>query len=116
MLTSKPTARLEIRSGPARRSVVSKLRRASWTTNSGVIETSEGAREKATGNGADSLGLALLFYPKLFTNDPITRPHPSTSTNSKILKGSEIMTGGSIIIPIDINTEATTMSTTMKGM
>ena len=41
---------------------------------------------------------------------------PSTSTNSMILNGSETMTGDIIIMPIDISTEATTMSMMMKGM
>ena len=31
------------------------------------------------------------------------RPQPSTSTKSRILNGSEIITGGSIIMPIDIS-------------
>lgn len=37
-------------------------------------------------------------------------------TNNKILKGREIITGGSIIIPIDIKTLATTISITKNGM
>ena len=44
------------------------------------------------------------------------RPQPSTRTNSRILNGSEIITGGSIIMPIDISAEATTRSITRNGM
>ena len=40
--------------------------------------------------------------------------HPSTKTKSMILNGSEITTGGSIIMPIAINTAETTMSMTKK--
>jgi hypothetical protein len=58
----------------------------------------------------------LSYHPKLLTIDPITRAQPSTRMNSRILKGSEIMTGGSIIIPMDMSTEATTMSTTRNGI
>ena len=43
-------------------------------------------------------------------------PQPSTSTNRRILNGSEIMTGGSIIMPIDISAAETTMSITRNGM
>ena len=42
-------------------------------------------------------------------------PHPSTSTNSRILNGSEIITGGSIIMPIDMSAAETTMSITRNG-
>ena len=34
-------------------------------------------------------------------SDPTSRFHPSTSTNSRILKGAESITGGSCTIPID---------------
>src|SRR3546814_19207673 len=40
---------------------------------------------------------------------------PSTSTKKISLKGSEIITGGSIIMPIDMRMEATTMSMLRKG-
>ncbi len=43
-------------------------------------------------------------------------PHPSTSTNSSSLNGSETMTGGSIIMPSDISAAQTTMSMTRNGM
>ncbi len=46
----------------------------------------------------------------------MTSDHPSTSTNSISLKGSEISTGDSIIMPIDISTLATTRSMMTKGM
>ena len=42
--------------------------------------------------------------------------HPSTRTNNRILKGREIMTGGSIIIPIAIKVDATTISMIKNGM
>ncbi len=43
-------------------------------------------------------------------------PQPSTRTNSRILNGSEIITGGSIIMPIDISAAETTRSMTRNGM
>src|ERR1039457_917068 len=47
---------------------------------------------------------------KLFMSDPTTRFQPSTSTNNRILKGAEIMTGGNWTMPTDRVTEATTRS------
>ena len=44
------------------------------------------------------------------------RFQPSTSKKIKILNGSEMITGGIIIMPIDSSTDATTMSMTMNGM
>ncbi len=44
------------------------------------------------------------------------RPQPSTRIKSRILKGSEIITGGSIIMPIDISAAATTRSITRNGI
>jgi hypothetical protein len=67
-------------------------------TNSGVIRRS-----------------SLVYMKKLSTIDPTIKFHPSTNTNNISFKGNEIMIGGSIIIPMDINTEATTRSTTRKG-
>ena len=49
--------------------------------------------------------------PKLLANVPITKLQPSTSTNNIILKGKDTIMGESIIIPMAINTEATTKST-----
>ena len=46
----------------------------------------------------------------------MTKYHPSTNTNNNILNGNEIITGGNIIIPIDINTLATIISITRKGI
>ena len=61
--------------------------------------------------------MTVSFYIwKLFIIDPTTRYHPSTSTNSIILNGSDIMMGGSIIMPMDISTDAITMSSTRNGM
>jgi len=44
-----------------------------------------------------------------------TRCHPSTSTNRSILNGAEIITGGNMNIPIDVNTLDTTISITRNG-
>jgi hypothetical protein len=46
----------------------------------------------------------------------INNSQPSTTTNNIILKGREIITGGSMIIPIDINVLATIISIIKKGM
>ena len=46
---------------------------------------------------------------------PTTSRQPSTRTNSISLKGSEIITGGSISMPIEIVTLATTMSRIRNG-
>jgi hypothetical protein len=43
------------------------------------------------------------------------RPQPSTSTNKRILNGSEIITGGNMTMPIDIRTLATTISIMING-
>jgi len=45
----------------------------------------------------------------------VKRFHPSTIINNNILKGRDIIIGGSIIIPIDINVLETTISITRKG-
>ena len=76
--------------------VVSMACRPIWVTTSAVI--------------------AVLLYWKLFTIDPTTRYHPSAKTNRISLNGREITTGGSNIMPIDIRTLATTMSTIRNGM
>ena len=41
---------------------------------------------------------------------------PSTSTNSRILNGSEIRAGGSIIMPIDMSVDEITRSMIRNGM
>jgi hypothetical protein len=41
--------------------------------------------------------------------------HPSTKINNNILNGNEIITGGSIIIPIDIKVLDTIISITRNG-
>lgn len=56
------------------------------------------------------------YPPKLSTSDPDIRYHPSTITKNISLKGNEMMTGGSIIIPIDIRILATTMSMIRNGI
>jgi hypothetical protein len=50
------------------------------------------------------------------TREPVTSPHPSTSTNNSNLNGMEIIMGDNIIMPMDIRTLATTKSMMMKGM
>ena len=52
---------------------------------------------------------------KLWTSDWVTRFQPSTRTNSRILNGSEMKTGGSIIMPMLISVELTTRSMTRNG-
>jgi hypothetical protein len=46
----------------------------------------------------------------------MTSDQPSTSTNSMSLKGREMSTGESIIIPMDMSTLATTRSMITNGM
>ena len=46
---------------------------------------------------------------------PIIKFHPSAITNRSILNGVDIVVGGSIIIPIDISVEDTTISITING-
>src|SRR5205807_935807 len=57
----------------------------------------------------------LVHRWKLWTSDRVTRSQPSTRTNSRILNGREMKTGGSIIMPIDIRVELTTRSMTRNG-
>ncbi len=52
---------------------------------------------------------------KLRTTDRVIRCQPSTITKSRIFTGSDIITGGTISIPIDIRLLATTMSMIRKG-
>ena len=55
------------------------------------------------------------IWLKLWTSEPEIKYHPSTNTKKTILKGREIITGGNIIIPIDIKIEAVTISMIRKG-
>jgi hypothetical protein len=55
-------------------------------------------------------------HEKLAIKDFTSRYHPSTMTNKSNLKGSDIMTGGSINIPMDISTLAITRSIIIKGI
>ena len=48
--------------------------------------------------------------------DPTSRLHPSIRTNSINLKGRDTINGGSIIIPMESKTLATTISMTRNGM
>src|SRR5579862_5112844 len=52
---------------------------------------------------------------KLFISEPTSRFQPSTITNSRILIGVEITTGGSCSMPTEVVMEATTRSMTRKG-
>ena len=55
------------------------------------------------------------YVPSLCTRLPATRVQPSTSTKKISLNGSDTTTGGSIIMLIDIRTDATTRSMIRKG-
>src|SRR5699024_68954 len=57
-----------------------------------------------------------FIYWNPSNNECVIKYQPSTKTNSKILNGNEIITGGSIIIPIDIKTLATAISIIKKGI
>ena len=63
---------------------------------------------------ADDLVLGHDMW-KLWTRDAVTRFQPSTRMNSRILNGREMKTGGSIIMPIDINVDETTRSMIRNG-
>src|SRR5690606_41273184 len=54
--------------------------------------------------------------PKLLASVPMINAQPSTSTNSMILNGREMISGESIIIPMAISTLATTRSMIRNGM
>ena len=60
--------------------------------------------------------LAELVQRRAPLYDKSQEGHYSTMTNSSSLNGSETSTGGSIIIPMDISDELTTMSITRNGM
>jgi hypothetical protein len=59
--------------------------------------------------------MILYFQAKLPTNEPTIKYHPSANTKSSNLNGKLIITGGTIIIPIDKSTLATTISSIKKG-
>ncbi len=61
------------------------------------------------------LTLRAPDHLKLIISDRTNKCQPSTITNSSTLKGIEIITGGSIIIPIDMSVDATIISITMNG-
>ncbi len=70
----------------------------------------------STGNAAAcALSAGPPSLTKLSSKLPTTSDHPSTSTNSSSLNGSEISTGGSIIMLMEIRMVAMTMSITRKG-
>ena len=94
ILTSTPATKPASKQGAAKKIAVFKASVKIPVTNSGVI----------------------FFYLKLFTKEPAIKYQPSTSVNNINLKGNEIITGGSIIIPIERRTLATTISMIKKGM
>ena len=57
----------------------------------------------------------LVHVLKEEMSDWITRCQPSTRTKSRILNGSEMRTGGSIIIPMDMSVAETIMSMIRNG-
>src|SRR5207302_641112 len=57
----------------------------------------------------------LFGHEKDVTSERTIRCHPSAMTNRSNLNGSEMLAGGSIIMPIDISTLETTMSITRNG-
>ena len=59
--------------------------------------------------------LGHSYPPKLNTIERTTRFQPSTSTKSRIFSGNDTVTGGIIIMPMLINTVATTRSIRMNG-
>lgn len=63
----------------------------------------------------DTLVVSGGATTKLSSKLPMTSVHPSTSTNSISLKGSEMSTGGSIIMLMLIRRLAITMSMTKNG-
>jgi len=62
--------------------------------------------------------LSKNYYHRLneLTKLPTTKFQPSAKINNKILNGIDMVVGGSIIIPIDINTDEITISITINGM
>ena len=57
-----------------------------------------------------------VLVPSYVISERTIRCQPSIMTKSRILKGSEMVTGGSIIMPMLISVLATTMSMIRKGM
>jgi hypothetical protein len=93
----KPTTSPKTNIGAATNSVTVSASRAIAMTVCGVISNP-------------------LYTRNDSTNDFTSRYQPSTSTNNSSLNGNETIIGGSIIIPIDISTDATTISMTRNGM
>ena len=60
-------------------------------------------------------GLIAQVTDEELIKDLINKFHPSTIINNKSLKGREIIAGGSINIPIDINALDTTKSINKNG-
>ena len=49
--------------------------------------------------------MSWFMSVEALTSERVTRFQPSTRTNSRILNGSEMKTGGSIIMPMDMSVE-----------
>ena len=65
---------------------------------------------------AENVAKGHSSMPKLEARVPMIITQPSTRTNSIILKGNDMISGDSIIIPMDISTLATTMSMMRNGI
>ena len=59
--------------------------------------------------------MTLGLRRKLRTSEPTSRFQPSIITNSRTLNGSEIIAGGSCIMPIDSSVVDTTRSMSRNG-
>src|SRR5690606_10120460 len=94
--------------------------RCHCTVSSMAPEPRISVGEPVLANPWEACSAALTTAPsvtaQLTTRGPMRRAPPSTSTNSMILNGSEMISGDSIIIPMAMSTLATTRSITRKGM
>jgi hypothetical protein len=102
------------RNGPPRAIALFGPRSLSVTDPPGQPPTPTAYVQRPTSNVLRPASCVLL-YLKLCTRLVMVRLHPSTSTNSSNLKGSEIIAGGSMNMPILISTLATTASMMMNG-
>ena len=112
-------------------SLGTKLKVISWidvaactipiTTPASSIPASNGpASSTATQSASRPITMTSLIVIyitiKLAVSDCMTRSQPSDRTNSISLNGMDIIIGESIIMPMDINTLATTRSMITNGM
>ena len=91
-----------------------------WITYCGVMDSIRVTGTIAVTGAVPAPGqrrcLSPDSYLKLVTIDSTMRCQPSTRTKSRILKGSDTVTGGSIIMPIESSVLDTTMSMMINGM